>query len=330
MGLRQTLSRLGLGVVCAAAPTLALGCHTTRKLTTEVSESLFTAVAEPATDMGCMWKKQIAYLPDPTRDGVQGAGITGVMNLYAADGLPTRADGDLQIMAYDETLRTAEQSAKTPSMWHFDPVTLKKLRSKDERGMDCTLLFLPWPQDWSDVTKVRLQVKYIQKIGGTSIHTPDQVVAFEVENQPGVGGGIARANSTKNGIGDKRGIPDLKRSMELAMGRPAAKATDKPQYAVAPQAMPAVAQAGEIMPTAPLIIPASANVPVAPSMPIQLPGKMEPIVNPDTAPMARPTPPPPPMMPQAVVPATPVIAKPETVSVRVGEGLPALEIPAAK
>jgi len=320
MGLRQTLGRLGLGLACAAVPAFAIGCHSTRKITTQWSESLFEGTPQPATSIGCMWKKQIAHLPDPTRDGVLGAGITGVMNLYATDGLPTKSDGDLQVMAYDETPRVEGKPASKPSMWHFDPATLKRLRTKDERGMDCVLLFLPWPQDWNDVTKVRIQVKYTPKTGETSLFTTDQVMAFEFENQPGQGGGIGNATVAKKAIGDRLGIPDLKKTLDYAKG-------------AAPAVVPLAKTVGEAFvsapQTAPIIVPTNHSVPVAPSAPIHVPMNMEPIVSPDPVPLPRPTPPPPPRMPSEV-PATPMVPKQETVNVTVGEGLPALEIPAAR
>jgi hypothetical protein len=323
MGIRQTLTRFGLGLACAALPAFASGCHTTRKIGTQMAD-VFEGAPQPATSIGCMWKKQIAHLPDPTRDGVLGAGITGVMNLYAADGQPTKSDGDLQIMAHDETPRAAGQPACKPSMWHFDPATLKKLRTKDDRGLECCVLFLPWPQDWKDVTKVRLQVKYTPRgEGSTSVFTPDQVMAFEAENQPGQSGltQASTATSRKPLIGDKQGIPDLKKTLDFAKGiAPAPAAPAKPAVeAVAIPTQPVVVQTSHMVPA----------MPTAPTTAIQLPPNTEPIVSPEPVPMARPTPPPPPMMPKDL-PATPVVPRKETVNVTVGEGLPALEIPAAK
>lgn len=315
MACLHSIKRIGLGLICAGALPLALGCQSTKKISVEIHESLFTATPEPAANLGCMWKKQIAHLPDPSKDSVMSPGMVGLANLYSADGLPTKVDGDLQIHAYDETPRKPGQSAQMSEGWLLDATTLrKKLATRDDRGMDCYALFLPWPKNWTDVTKVRIQVKYIPKNGGTEITSSDQTMIFEFPTQGAAGGGILGNAVAKSGPKDMQSMPDLKKVFK-----------QQPLIAKEQDVVSASAIAQPIV--QPIIIPANVQTPMAPA---PLPANAPVIVSQEVSPMPLPTPPPPPAMPRALS-ATPMVpANATPTNVGRGESLPALEIPAAR
>ncbi len=114
----------------------------------------------PASEMTVMWRNKVDYLPDPTHNGVMGAGLAGQLFLYGPNMLPAVADGKLTVALYDETPRPPGQKANLPEGWEFTKDDLKKLVTMDERFGKSYALFLPWPTFRPDVTKVRIAVRY--------------------------------------------------------------------------------------------------------------------------------------------------------------------------
>jgi hypothetical protein len=127
----------------------------------------------PATEMAVAWQNRIAYLPDPTRNGAQGAGIAGQMFLFGGPKLQfVEADGTLTVDLIDETLRPAGQKGATPERWQFNKEHLKKLRAKDETFGESYVLFLPWPAYRPDITRVRISARYDPETGNTLFAQP--------------------------------------------------------------------------------------------------------------------------------------------------------------
>ena len=44
--------------------------------------SLVAPPSSPVNEMFCMWEPHVSYLPDPTKDGKQGVGITGHVFMF--------------------------------------------------------------------------------------------------------------------------------------------------------------------------------------------------------------------------------------------------------
>jgi hypothetical protein len=131
--------------------------------TTTSSFSWFTGKDKSksqVSEIAIGWRNWIDYLPDPTKNGVNGPGLAGQMFLFGPGLQTVEADGSLTVDLFDETPRPPGQPGNVPERWNFDRETLKKLRSVDERFGKCYVLFLPWPTYRPDVTKVRLVVRY--------------------------------------------------------------------------------------------------------------------------------------------------------------------------
>lgn len=114
----------------------------------------------PVTEMAVAWKNQIAYLPDPTRNGAMGAGVVGQLFLFGPRLDFAEADGTLTVDLIDETPRPAGQLAATPERWQFNKEMLRNLRATDETFGKSYILFLPWPAHKSDITRVRISARY--------------------------------------------------------------------------------------------------------------------------------------------------------------------------
>jgi len=117
----------------------------------------------PVTQIVCAFNPQIQHLPDPSKDGVMGAGLAGQLYLIAANDQFTDVNGDLIVMAEDITPRAPGLPAAMTEVWHFDCATLRRLKSTDERFGACYALFLPYPPNWKDVTEIRISTQYKPK-----------------------------------------------------------------------------------------------------------------------------------------------------------------------
>ncbi len=153
----------GLIVLAAVGLLAGVGCTGPRALRLKDVLPAGWVKSEPATQIVCAFNPQVQHLPDPSKDGVLGAGLSGQLYLIAAGGHFTDANGDLYVMADDITARPPGQSPAVPEIWHFDAATLRKLRTKDERFGDCYALFLPYPPNWKDVTQLRISTQYKPK-----------------------------------------------------------------------------------------------------------------------------------------------------------------------
>ncbi len=153
----------GLMALAAVGLLAAVGCTGPRALRMKDVLPAGWVPSEPATQIVCAFNPQVQHLPDPSKDGVLGAGLAGQMYLIAAGGNFTDANGDLYVMADDITVRPPGQPPAVPEIWHFDSATLRRLRTKDERFGDCYALFLPYPPNWKDVTQLRISTQYKPK-----------------------------------------------------------------------------------------------------------------------------------------------------------------------
>jgi hypothetical protein len=185
----------GVGLVALAAAGLlaGVGCTGSRAMSFKDVLPAGWVASKPATQITPAFNPQVQHLPDPTQDGTLRPGIVGQMFILAADGSFTDANGDLYVMAEDVTPRPPGMPQQVMEVWHFDPVTLRKMKTKDERFGDCYALFLPYPPNWKDVTQVRVSTQYKPKTADATkeppLSGPQQTLMLDFTppgQQPGV------------------------------------------------------------------------------------------------------------------------------------------------
>ncbi len=221
--------------ITAMALFAAIGCTNTEKnrtnLTTPalpslsklptISETFKLSPSKSPTQVICLWQRRLASLPDPTRDGVVAPGIVGQAFLITADNQPADVQGDMIIMMTDETKYHGEQKKQMDQVYHFDPVTLKKLITNDERFGKSIALFLPWPSQWNAVNAIRIQVRYKQKgmpdlyAGEANIVLDHSTAGTPVWNDVSNGGGLeGTPRMPQRASRETRGVPDISNLLE--------------------------------------------------------------------------------------------------------------------
>lgn len=203
----RPLKSLTLAAVVLLMP--AVGCMGTKPLQTDrlnqtLKESLPSATATPttatlpaadltpvalgkgntkrqaATQFVTAWRSQLGQLPDPTKNGAMKPGIVGQIFVMTDKYLPAEITGSLTIAATDATERFPGMPAKEPNAWHFDVDTLKRMTVMDERFGKCIAVFLPWPEEWTDVSRLQIQARYDQPGAGTyTLYAPQSLVTLD-------------------------------------------------------------------------------------------------------------------------------------------------------
>lgn len=171
-----------LAAACSAALLAGVGCTGSRALRMSDVLPEGWVPCKPASQITPAFNPQVQYLPDPTKEGTMRPGIVGQMFVLAADGSFTDARGDVFVMAEDITPRPPGQPPAITEVWHFDPATLKKMRTADERFGECYALFLPYPSNWKDVAQVRVSTQFKPKGDPTKEPTlpgPPQVLTLD-------------------------------------------------------------------------------------------------------------------------------------------------------
>jgi hypothetical protein len=247
-----------------------------------------------ATEMAVAWRNRIGYLPDPSRNGAMGPGIAGQLFLYGPPNLqPAVADGTLTVDLVDETPRPPGQPAATPERWQFDKVTLQKLRTVDETWGKSYMLFLPWPAYKSDITKVRIAVRYDPDHGHTLYSAPS---VLTIDTSAPLGAPVWDGTSTTIPGGGAAGNRPLLGGMAPTVGP---IPTTYPGVAPAGGPLPMPAPAPVLLGGAPIPL---GGAPVGgtsgPPVPFPPPGAMPTMPAPFAAP-AMPVMPPPAAMPAA-------------------------------
>ncbi len=176
--------------IAVAAVAVALsGCAATDRLSAHYLDAkravgLDPAGAKSATHVSLIMQRRLASLPDPVRPDDMQPGLPGQLFLADAAGKPTPAAGDLTVTVTDETQRTPGQPPKTTEKWQFSRDVLEKLRQKDDRFGDCYVLFLPWPADWKDVTRVTVKGHY-QATGQVALFASNVTINLDAGPQAG-------------------------------------------------------------------------------------------------------------------------------------------------
>ena len=286
------LGGAGRFALAAVGTTLlaGVGCTGARMMSMKEMLPAGWVESKPATHITPAFNPQLQYLPDPSQDGAMRPGLVGQMFLVAEGGSFTDANGDLYVMADDITPRAPGQPSAVPEVWHFDPVTLRKLRTKDERFGDCYALFLPYPSNWKDVAQVRITTRYEPKGDRTKepvLTGPPQTLLLDFTppgQQPDVW--LDKGTKVTSPI-EMRGMPNVSR--DIARGGFGAPLTG-------PQPNTGAVPTGGMVPTGG-VPPAGGMTPAGgPTGPLP-PAGMNPAM-PFTNPAAGATPPPAPTTPQ--------------------------------
>lgn len=125
------------------------------------------------------WSNRVTYVPDPSKGGAANPGIAGMVYLFGAVAdVPMIGDGSLIVDLYDDTPVGGKANSVMIERWHFDPVALKKLASRDTIG-PCYTIFLPWGSYKPDRKTVHLQVKYEPANGGSPILAPSGPLSLD-------------------------------------------------------------------------------------------------------------------------------------------------------
>ena len=168
--LRQVTLVLAVGAACGCAATDRLTAHYTDARRAVGMESA------PASQVMLVMQRKLQPLPDPLHPDATQNGLPGQVFLQGSDGRPVPADGDLTVVVADET---PGRPAKTTEKWHFGRDILARLRQKDERFGDCYILFLPWPADWKDVTRVTVKAVFAPA-NGVTLYAPEVQINLDV------------------------------------------------------------------------------------------------------------------------------------------------------
>jgi hypothetical protein len=201
MGVRKVITRRAVGAVLAAAASTAAatGCATFAAASKDMRDLVAAPEPNPASQIACAWQNRLATLPDPLRNGAPIPGVAGQIFLYDTGSMPVAATGELTVQVSDATPRMPGQAGPPTEVWHFSNDTLKKLRMVDERIGLCYVVFLPWPETWRDVTRVRFQVRYDQPAGQKTLYANEATVTLDFT--PG-------ANGTLPGVGTGGSVPN--------------------------------------------------------------------------------------------------------------------------
>jgi hypothetical protein len=180
---------------------------------------------DAATEIAVTWQNKIAYLRDPVRGGVMGAGLVGQMFLFGPGYQPAPVTGKLTIEIFDETKRPGGPTEPLRlGSWTFDKDTLRKLMTMDDKFGKSYALFLPWPDYNPSITQVRLDVRY-EPENGYPLLPPPSKLAIDTSKPGGpVGGGGGLAGMGLGPMPFGSGSP----TVPVAYTQPAAPAVVMP------------------------------------------------------------------------------------------------------
>lgn len=263
----------------ALALTVASGCVATKAGKTEtISQSIkdvlpssvlsATPKAALATQFATAWQTKLGQLPDPTRNGAMNPGVVGQAFLYTDKLTPAEIVGSLTIVANDATTRPDGMPPRQPNVWHFDAETLKRMVVNDDRFGKSVALFLPWPEDWTDVNRLYIQARYDQPNSYTVYAPPASVTLdFFTTAQHQTSHAQGRVTAGQLSVPDPKMLLQNAKATAPATGpnpvQPAAYAANWPTNIGVPP--PAAASA-----------PPTVNKPALPAMGVPAPGMIPP------------------------------------------------------
>lgn len=172
MGVSQ---RLTLPVLVLALA----GCVTTQPFT-----KLAPTVAQDApAQVVVAWNNKLMYVPDPANNGTPAPGLCGRVYLFGpVPAVPLVGDGRLVVDLFDDTPRNGQPSSVQLEQWQFDPVTFRRLLSKDTVGQGYTV-FLPWGTYRPDIKNVHMAVRY-EPVHGPPLYAPSGPLTLDHGQSP--------------------------------------------------------------------------------------------------------------------------------------------------
>jgi hypothetical protein len=140
---------------------------------------------KPARSGACylavLWSDKVTYLPDPTRGGAPGPGLTGRVYLFGPQILlPIKADGSLVVELFNPAQRGPDGQPRLMEKWILNPEQLQKLERSDMIGCGYHL-FLPWGTYRPDLPQIRLRTVYQPKNGGP-LHCDSGLIRLKRES----------------------------------------------------------------------------------------------------------------------------------------------------
>lgn len=236
----ERISAIAMIVALAAMS----GCSTVQHIR-EMRQSMGVATGleapPPAHEFLTCWQNKLQTLPDPTKSGAQIAGLPGQMFLFTADMKPAVPQGELTIVVEDETPRPQGAPSHRPEVWHFTKDKLEKMVAVDERFGKNLVLFVPWPPEWRDVSKIRIKSSYTQPMGQKTIYSPESSITLDFTGQTGSAGWRPMTAGSATALG----VPNANQVIQQMTAQAAAARPNPPPGMPAPQQ---VVPAGYVMP----------------------------------------------------------------------------------
>jgi hypothetical protein len=256
------------------------GCSTVQHIR-EMRQSMGVATGleapPPAHEFLTCWQNKLQTLPDPTKSGAQIAGLPGQMFLFTADMKPAVPQGELTIVVEDETPRPQGSPVHRPEVWHFTKDKLEKMVAVDERFGKNLVLFVPWPPEWRDVSKIRIKSSYTQPMGQKTIYSPESSITLDFTGQTGSGGWRPMTAGSATAMG----VPNANQVIQQMTAQAAAARPNPPPGMPAPQQ---VVPAGYVMPTKPAPQQPMMQQPMMQQPMMQQPMMQQPVATPSVQP----------------------------------------------
>lgn len=188
----------------------AIGCTSLksvsiRNLTDDIEVALELKEPPAATEFACAWQNRLQQLPDPSRDGAMTTGLVGQAFLFTPDMTPAEIRGDLTIIVADAA--AAPGTDRKPEVYHFTAETLRKMVVTDERFGRSVVLFLPWPAEWRNVSRLTIQARYDQKDQHTLYAQPTSLTLdLSAGSGPSAGGVVPSPNARPMAVPDPKEV----------------------------------------------------------------------------------------------------------------------------
>lgn len=165
----------------------AVGCVSTDKPLKEYVDTTVHRVRtmhapDPATRLICSWQPQLVRLPDPTQDGSTRQALVGQIYLLTARENAAVVAGDLTVAMYDDTVRPPGSVMKDAEVVHIDSETLRRLVTNHDWFGRCYMVVMNWPDDWTDVTKVKIMARY-DPAEGPTLHASEVRLAVDRQSE---------------------------------------------------------------------------------------------------------------------------------------------------
>jgi hypothetical protein len=167
-------------IAIATGPLLVLiaGCFTLDGRETELPAGIPVQAAAG-------WQPYVLFAADPTHEGALTPGLAGRLYLFGSKAyVPIAAAGKVEVRLYPDPPNPGAPDAPL-EIWRLDSQTLKGKLQHDPVGWGYSLL-LPWGTYRSDLTHVRLTVRFDPEKGGPPIYAQETHLTLHGDGPPQV------------------------------------------------------------------------------------------------------------------------------------------------